>query len=166
MENKIKLSTLPTPFKTLITGLVLSLMIGYAVALIQVYHRTSFEPSKTVHYYRGVESENELEATPPPSFATLLSVAHVHSLSQPLMLTLMGFCFAMSYVTNKAKVIFISLSFLSSFGSTLTPFLIRYGSKSFSVLLPLSQMILMFTFFIMAFVVLYDTWVNKSELNY
>lgn len=163
MENKIKLSKLSAPFKTLITGLVLSLMVGYSVALVQVYHRTSFDSSKTVQYYRGVESENELEATPPPSFATLLSVAHVHSLSQPLMLTLMGFCFALSYVTDKAKVIFIALSYLSSFTSNLTPFLIRYVGKQFSVLLPLSQMILLFTFFIMAFVVLYDTWGNKND---
>ncbi len=148
--------------KVLVTCFVLSLMVGYGISLLQVFNRTSFDAKKTVQYYRGVESENELEATPPPSFATLLSVAHVHSLSQPVMLALMGFCFALSYVTDKAKVLFIILSFLASLTSNATPFLIRYGSKNFSILLPISQMILLMTFFLMAFVVLYDLWVKKE----
>ncbi|QQR80803.1 MAG: hypothetical protein IPJ69_01155 [Deltaproteobacteria bacterium] len=90
-KNNLKLSKLDLPMKVLVSCFVISLLLGYSLALLQVFNRTSFDPKKTVQYYRGVESENELEATPPPSFATLLSVAHVHSLSQPVMLVLMGF---------------------------------------------------------------------------
>ena len=163
MEKNKFLFSQPTPIKLLITCFVLSLLMGYVIAILQIYNRTQFDVGHTIQYYRGVESANELEAIPGPSFATLLSVAHVHTLSQPVMLALMGLLFAMSYVTTKAKSLFIVLSFLCSWISNLSPFLIRYISKNFSILLPLSQMMLMLSFFIMAFVVLYDVWVGPVE---
>lgn len=165
MENKknFRLSNLSVSIKTVISCYVGALFLGYFVALVQVYNRTQFDLAQTLLYYRGTESGGEdAGALTGPSFATLLSVSHVHTMSQPVMLALLGFIFALTYVSQKAKVIFILTAFLSSLVSNLAPWLIRYASRDMALLFPLSQMFLMMSFFIMAFVILYDVWAGPQ----
>ncbi len=167
MENKkpFRLSELSVALKTVITCYIGALFPGYFVALVQVYNRTQFDLTQTLLYYRGAESgSGDESALTGPSFATLLSVAHVHTMSQPVMLALLCFVFALTYVSQKAKVIFILTAFLSSVASNLAPWLIRYVSRDMVLVFPLSQMFLMLSFFIMAFVILYDAW-RKSDVE-
>lgn len=171
MENKkpFRLPELSGSLKVVITCYVGTLFLGYFVALVQVYHRTQFDLAHTLLYYRGAESGDEADILTGPSFGTLLSVAHVHTMSQPVMLALLCLIFALTYVSQKAKVIFILTAFLSSVASNLAPWLVRYVSREMVMILPLSQMLLMLSFFVMAFVILYDVWrrpIGNKEFFY
>ena len=158
--DRWSLGTLCPSLKVLVTCFILTLMAGYAVALLQVNERTRFDLAQTLLHYRGAE-EGGIHL--PQSFGTLLSVSHVHTFSQPVMLVLVGLLFSLSRVTEKAKVIFILLSFAGSVLSNAAPWLIRYTDPRPAVLLPVSQMALFISFFVMAFVVLRDTWRRKGE---
>ncbi|MBI3540923.1 MAG: hypothetical protein HY073_02125 [Deltaproteobacteria bacterium] len=167
-QNKTRLQTLSLPLKVLITCFVGTLLLGYVAALLQVFDRTHFDMAHTLLYYRGAETGagtgEDAGLMLPPSFKTLLSVTHVHSLSQPVMFGLLGFLFTLSMVTDAAKVIFILLPFIGSVVSNLSPWLIRFGTKGMVILLPLSQLAMTSGFFVMSFVVLYDLWFRKEEM--
>ncbi len=166
MENKssqLILHKLSIPLKVLATCLIASLLVGYLVAIFQIYGRTHFDVTETTRYYRGEKAETEEASLPPQSLATMISVSHVHTFSQPVMLALVGFLFALSYASSQAKVIFITLSFVASLVSNASPWLIRFVSPACVILLPISQMVLMLTFFIMAFVILHHLWGYKEE---
>lgn len=163
-NSSIRLQTLSFPLKVLITCFVGTMLLGYAAALLQVFDRTHFDLAHTLLYYRGAETGDEAGLMLPPSFKTLLSVTHVHSLSQPLMFGLLGFLFTLSMVTDAAKVIFIILPFAGSLLSNLSPWLIRFGTKGMVILLPLSQLAMASGFFVMSFVVLYDLWFRREEM--
>lgn len=160
-KTNLSLSTFPVSLKVLATCFVLTLLLGYGVSLLQVYDRTHFEMAKTLLYYRGAEGGEGVLV--PPSFATLLSVAHVHTFSQPVMLFLLGLLFVFSRLSERQKVLFILLAFLGSVVSNAAPWLIRYGSPRMTILLPLSQLMLMGSFFVMSLVILYDLWFQTGS---
>ncbi|MDO8520050.1 MAG: hypothetical protein Q7T11_07815 [Deltaproteobacteria bacterium] len=151
----------PSPLKVLATSLITTIWIGYGVALLQIFNRTTFNLANVILYYRGDPAdENAIHL--PQSFASLVSVAHVHSLSQPMMLALIGLVFAFSTATNRTKNIFIIMAFAASLVSNAAPWLIRYVSPSAVFLLPLSQAGLAVSFLVMSVIPLSDMWFRKK----
>ncbi len=159
----IKLHSLPASLKVLITAFCLSIAMGYGVACLQIFSRTGFSVQDAARHYHGGLTEQEQEIYTPPSFNTLLAVSHVHTFSQPVMLGLLGLIFALTYLPEGVKVLFILLSFMGSLGSNLAPWLIRYVSPHWTFLLPLTQLLVMGSFFLMLFVILYDVWGNPER---
>lgn len=157
MENKITLSRLSLSLKTLSVALIITLMIGYAVSLIQVYHRSHFDLNKTVKYYRGDNLESE-SLMLPQSFATMLSIAHVHSFSQPFIFGAIGFIFAFSSLSQRKKSFLIALGFLGSLVSNMAPWLIRYSFPSSVILFPISQIMIAVSLLVMSGVSLRELW--------
>lgn len=159
----VSLNRLSPSVKVLITVFVLSLAVGYGVACLQIFSRTGFSLEQAIHHYHGGLTEEEQVVYTPPTFGTLVSVSHVHTFSQPVMLGILGFLLTMTYLSEAAKILFILLSFLGSLVSNATPWLVRYLSPHWIFLMPLSQLVLMGTFFVMAGVILYDVWRNPEE---
>lgn len=157
MENKITLFRLSLSLKTLAVALIFMLMIGYAVSLIQVYHRSHFDLNQTVKYYRGDSSENE-SLMLPQSFTTMLSIAHVHSFSQPFIFGAIGFIFAFSSLSQRKKSFLIALGFLGSLVSNMAPWLIRYTVPASVFLFPLSQIMIAVSLIVMSGVSLKELW--------
>lgn len=147
----------PSSLKALATCYLVTILLGYAVSLTQIYHRTTFNMHKAVTYYRGEENNPEAMLLP-QSFATLLSVAHVHTLSQPLLFFVLGLLFCFSLKTQKTKSLFIVLTFLGSILSNLSPWLLRYAHPIFVYLFPLSQIMIFVGLLYMSLVCLKELW--------
>ncbi len=161
MENK-KLSEFVSPFKVLCTAYIITLLVGYAVSMLQIYDRSHFDLEQVVHYYRGDESTDENAVFLPQSFSTILSVSHVHTMSQPMLFSLLGFIFIFSTASNKTKNTLIILAFLGSLISNASAFFVRYGSGSFVFLFPLSQAMIAIGILGMSFRSLYELWFSKK----
>lgn len=157
-----KLSNLSPSLKVLVSCFVLTLLLAYSVALFRIFDHSRFDWEETVRYYRGAESGEEQEIYPPATFATLLSVSHVHTFSQPVMLGLMGFLFCLSRATEKWKAGFVLFSFTGSVVSNAAPWLIRYVSAPMVHLLPLSQFAMLGSFLVMSWTVLREVWTKKA----
>jgi hypothetical protein len=163
MDSNRRLFSLPFSFKILITCFLVTLSLGYIVALLQVFDRTHFDVAQTLLYYRGDEVGGESAVLLPQSFGSLLAVTHVHAFSQPVMLALVGALFCFTAVSEKAKTIFVIFSFGGSVVSNAAPWLIRYVARGSAVLLPLSQALMMMSFFVMFFVTLAELWGKREE---
>lgn len=148
-NNLPTLSQLPKAFKALCTAFILSILLGYGVALLKIYDLSSFSVQHTLSYYRGDASS---EVSFPQSYASLLSVAHVHTFSQPILFFLMGFIFCFSSISEKTKKTIIWISFSSLLMSNLSPWLVRYTHPATILFFPLSQGILVLCLMLMSFV--------------
>lgn len=161
MPKNNLLKTASFSIKTLITAFLVSLWIGYGVAILQVHSRTGLSREQTVVYFRGNEADPD-SLQVPQSYGSLVSVAHTHSFSQPLMLVLVGFIFALTGLSERTKATGIVLFFLSSLASSASPFLIRYAGAGWVWLLEVSGVVMMATFVVMSVAILKDVWKNAS----
>lgn len=148
--------------KTLVTCFILTILMGYVIALVQVYDRTHFDLSRAILFYRGAETGDEAGIFLPQSFRTLLSVAHVHSFSQPLMFAMLGLVFIFTRASEKLKILFTLLLFAGSITSNITPWLVRYFSPRMAVLLPLSQFAMITGFMVMSAWSIIEMWFGKK----
>ncbi len=166
---KLRLNRLPSSAKILITACVLSLAVGYGVALLQVQVRTHFHPNQTVSHFRGTPENTDDSvdgAEPiavPQSDMTLISVAHVHAFSQPVVLALMGFLFLWTGFSERWKIFWILLSFGGSLASNACPWLIRDVSPRFVGGLYAGGGAMFLSFVVMAISVLWTTWCDQEN---
>ena len=156
MPNNIQLSALSFSLKILVTSFIVALAVAYSIALLQVRDRTRLNVSQTVMHYRG--SPEDREMNPPQSSATMISVAHVHSFSQPLVLVLLGFIFALTGLKEGTKAGWILASFIASLCSNGSPWLIREVSTQFVLLLYISGGVMMLAFLVMTARILKELW--------
>jgi hypothetical protein len=147
--------------KWLVTGFVVTLAAGYAVSLLQVHNRGSFDFKKTAIHFRGTDEENGIYI--PQSDTTMISVAHVHTFTQPVALGAMGVLFLFTAVSEGAKVFWILASFLSSLLMNGSPWLIRDVSSQFVYLIYLAGTAMVGSFFVMALRILYELWWRKEK---
>ncbi|MBI1908717.1 MAG: hypothetical protein HYS22_00905 [Deltaproteobacteria bacterium] len=160
----MKLNRQPLAVKVLISGFLFSLLVGFGISVFQIHDRTGFSVAKTVVHYRGVEGgslDGELHL--PPTYQTLLSVAHVHTMSQPVMFFLVGFLFVGTALSERLKIFFIVLLFGSSLLSNASPWLVRYLSVKTVVLFPLSASLMIGLFLLMSGVIFYDLWRSDDD---
>lgn len=160
--EKIRLNRLSTSLKMLCTCYLLTILIGYGISLVQVFDRTQFDMAKTVLYYRGAETGDETGILLPQSFKTMLSVAHVHSMSQPMMFALIGLIFAFTSVAERTRIFFIVLLFAGSLVSNATPWLLRYSTPTAVWFFPLSQFAILVSVTVMTLVPLKEMWFKKT----
>lgn len=147
--------------KTVATCAIFTILMGYTVSLVQIYNRTSYDLSRAVEYYRGDETgENVMKL--PQTFTTMLSISHVHTLSQPLMFALLGFIFSFSALSERKKAFFIILAFSGSVASNSTPWLIRYVQAPFVWLFPLSQAAIFVSMMVMSWTSLKGMWSHQK----
>ncbi len=159
MANKSLLAGWPLARKIGATCFIVTLLLGYLIAVLQIYDRSHFDMQKTVQYYRGEESKDPNSIFMPQSFTSMLSVSHVHTLSQPLMFGLLALIFSFSILSEKTKAVFIILGFSGSVLSNLAPWLIRYVAGGNVTLLPISQTMMMLSLMVMGIISIKEMWV-------
>ena len=160
MARNSRLNSLPPSWKVLITGFLLALMIGHAVAVLQVHSRTGLDRAKTILYFRGNEADPD-SLQVPQSYGSLVAIAHVHSFSQPMMLALVGFLFVLTGASEKTKILIILVGLTGSLGHNAGPFLIRYVSAAWVILIELSGVAMLGSFIVMFVRILRDVWVKE-----
>jgi len=163
MMSSLTLKNFPPALRVACTCLILTILCGYAVAILQVYSRSHFDMQKTVQYYRGDESGDPDNVLLPQNFTTILSVTHVHTLSQPLMFGAIALIFAFSAMNEKRKAFWIITFFLGSFLSNLSPWLVRYVSAQWVYLFPTSQIMIASGILTMSLSSLKEMWCRKQK---
>lgn len=157
ISENLRLSRWPSSVKVLATCFIITLLVGYAVSLVQVYHRAGFILTQVIAHYRGDETGVD-PLLLPQTFTTLLSVAHVHTFSQPLLFVLLGLIFVFSTRSEKTKKFLIVAGFAGSLVSNAAPWLIRYSHPQTALLLALSQMAIAISILGMSYVSLKEMW--------
>lgn len=162
--SSFKLGSLSLSLKILCIAYIFTLLAGYGVSILQIYERSHFDMKRVVLYYRGETptSDGEPQVMLPQSYATMLSVAHVHTLSQPMMFALLSLIFAFTGFAERTKAIFIAVFFAGSFISNLSPWLVRYAPAGLVVLLPLSQLMIGVCMLTMSFSSLKALWSRQA----
>ena len=146
-------------FKTLATVFLFTLAVAYGLSLVQVAVRTGTRPAETLRHYVGSEEE---APHLPQSFATMLSVAHVHTFSQPVVIGLTGLLFAFTGLKERQKILWILVSFLGSLSSNAGPWLVRYVSPGAVGVLYAGGSAMFLGFLVMAGRVLWELWFQRE----
>lgn len=147
--------------KTLVTCCVLGLAVGYGVSLLQVYNRSHFKKEDTLRHYRGDAEDAGL--MPPQSDTAMISVAHVHTFSQPAALGMMGLMLVFTGMRERRKAFWIVLSFAGSLAKNGSPWLVRDVSPGFVYLMYAGGAAMFLCFAVMAVAVLKETWFNGGK---
>lgn len=161
-SSRVCLAKCSRSLKILITCVVLTIGIGYSVSLLQVYNRGSFNIEKTITHFRGEERGDPEGIHLPQGNQMMISVAHVHTLSQPVVLALVGFLFALTVPSEGFKASWILSSFLGSVAMNASPWLIRDVSPRFVYLLSLGGGVMILSFMVMAFFILKEVWLSRG----
>jgi hypothetical protein len=153
-----RLSRASLSLKTLVTFCVLGLSVGYSVSLLQIYNRSHFNKEQAIEHYRGASDSNEDSLAVPQSDTSLISIAHVHTFSQPAILGMMGLMLVFTGLREGTKSFWIALSFVGSFAKNLSPWLIRDVSSHFIYLMYFGGGVMFLSFGVMALAILKETW--------
>jgi len=174
-QTRIELHRAPLSWKLLITCFLLSLSVGYGVSFLQVRNRTSngaspggmspsgaspLDAKQVVLRYRGSGDPADV-VNIPQSDAGMISVAHVHSFSQPVVLMITSVLFLMTTLSEGSKLWVVLFSFLGSLGSVAGPWLVRDVSEKFVFLLFASGAVMSAGFVVMFFAILHSVWLKK-----
>ena len=164
MENLKQLSSWPASAKILVTGFLVSLLIGYAVAFLMIHNRTQFGMDQTIRYYRGDDVAqpgahmDEMSIHLPKPYSEILAVSHVHMFSQPLLVLAVGVLFFFCSVGEGTKTLAYLASMLGLLLSNLAPWLLRYGGEEFVFIYPFSNFLMMGGLVLMTCRILYELW--------
>ncbi len=159
VQNSFRLSEGRFSLKVLVTCCVLGLSIGYLISLAQIYNRSHFRKDEAIVHFRGSPEVEGLSV--PQSDTSMISIAHVHTFTQPAILGMMGLMLVFTGLSEGSKAFWIVLSFLGSFSKNASPWLIRDVSPGFIYLMYFGGGAMFLCFAVMAFAILRETWFQK-----
>lgn len=145
--------------------------ISMGVAFLNFVERTKFSPAKVEHYYLGNVREDEPEDAPlpeeglhfPKTKRELLEVTHVHTFSIPLIFFVLSRILSMTATREGLKIATYVASFVGIVCNLIGPWLVRYVSPGFSLLLLFSYIILASALVVYIVCPMYEMWGTKEE---
>jgi len=155
-----RLSRAVLSLKVLATCCVFALAVGYSVSMLQVYNRSHYKKEEAILHYRGSPDRDGLSI--PQSDTEMISVAHVHTFTQPAILGMMGLMLVFTGLSEGSKSFWIVLSFLGSFAKNASPWLIRDVSPGFIYLMYFGGGAMFLSFAAMALAILMEVWSRKK----
>lgn len=125
-------AALNLPQKWLWTGLILSMLLGYGFAMLQIGVTAGFESQTIFEHFRG----NEAEMLPPMSFDLLVKLSHIHMLGMPLILTPAAWFFCrVPWPSSSKRAMIIVLGYLGILFDIVAWWGLVYLGKGFIALL-------------------------------
>ena len=86
--------------KCLFSGLVLSMLFGYAFAVLQIAATSGFTPQNIVEHFQG----NEAEMIFGMDYSRLVKLSHIHMLGMPMILTPAAWIFTLTpFFTERTR---------------------------------------------------------------
>lgn len=153
-------TTLTLPQKWLWTGLILSMLLGYGFALLQIGVTAGYEPQTIFEHFRG----NDAEMLPPMSFALLVRLSHIHMLGMPLILTPSAFLFCqVPWYSPPRKAAIIALGYLGIIFDIAAWWGLVYLGKGFIILLLLGGVSLGLSLLLMSLSDLIYLWRKSTH---
>lgn len=166
-----RLSSASLSNKVFFSFFLIFMGISMGVAFLNFYERTNFCPEKVDHYYLGNVREDEPENAPlpkegllfPKSRRELLEVTHVHTFSMPLIFFVLSRILSMTATREGLKLATYVASFAGIVCNLIGPWLVRYVSPGFSLLLLSSYIVLAGVMIVYIVCPMYEMWGTKEE---
>ena len=114
--------------------------------------------SQVITYYRGDELPEAESLVFPQSYASILSITHVHSFGQPMLFGLLALVYLFSKSSEKTKAKVFVLLFSGCLVSNAAAWFVRYVSGSFVYLFPVSQIVIFGCVSLMSYRSLKELW--------
>ncbi len=134
--------------------LLLFLLAGCLFSVVHGIMKVGFNPKNVTVYYLGNEMDNPLsdaddsltveEISYPRELPELIESTHVHMFMVPLIYYLLCHLFAQTEIQTKWKITVIALTFGCILVFLASPWLIRYVSYKFAVLVPATDLLFIF----------------------
>ncbi|MBE7548454.1 MAG: hypothetical protein HS127_15400 [Planctomycetia bacterium] len=171
--------SLPISNKIFFTFFLAIITVAIGVGFWVAYDKTGFSPAKTVRYYCGDEGEEfdpnqsqeeYMESLKegiyfPKSYRELLGVTHAHIFSIPIVVFILSRMLAMTQLRDWLKIVVYSGSLAGIIMNLCAPWLIRYTSHHFVILLTISNILFILTFGAYIFFPLYDMWFYRGQIK-
>ncbi|MCK5527369.1 MAG: hypothetical protein KAJ05_09480 [Candidatus Latescibacteria bacterium] len=154
-----KLSTAKTSTKLLVTVFLLTMGLGYLMAMVNVGVQAGFTYQSVSEHMIG----NEEEMIYPKEFASLVGTSHTHLFGHPPMFLLLGAIFLLTSVSEKFKKILLPIPFIAVVLDMGSLWLTRYVAPGFAYLTIFSGMVMGLSFFVLFVIPLYEMWLKKVD---
>lgn len=166
-----RLSSASLSNKVFFSFFLIFMGISMGVAFLNFYERTKFSPEKVDRYYLGNVREDEPEDAPlseeglhfPKTKRELLEVTHVHTFSIPLIFFVLSRILSMTSMREGLKLATYVASFVGIVCNLIGPWLVRYVSPGFSLLLLFSYIVLASALIVYIVWPMYEMWGLKEE---
>ncbi len=153
-----RLCCLNSVFKWAISVYLLLTVMGFGVAALISHQRYDLSHEKTQVYYLG----DEAQMAYPKLYVQLISTAHVHSFTMPLVFLAVWVGLVFLPIQGISKKILILGGGFSILIYNSAPFLLRYHSPRWVSLFTVGGIGLFLFYLIPASLILYETWVGFS----
>lgn len=97
------------------------------------------------------------------TYRKLLEVTHFHLFTVPVFLLIIAHLFMLTGLSSTAKSVWIAAGWLSAFVHLLAPWVIRYGSASWSFLYPVSGALMGLALMVMTVYPIVVMWLPRRE---
>lgn len=162
--QRFKLWRAPLQTRVLLTLFNATIVLGGGVSVLMYRVRTGLTPSGTEAYYLG----NEGTAAPGAemlferSFRELLDVTHDHAFSQPMLFFILCHIFALTRVSDRAKIAVYVASFASVLIDLAAPYLVRYVSPAFAPVQIVNGAVMAAVLVVLLAVPTYEMWFYRE----
>ncbi len=163
--NTYKLTTASSNLRLVLTLFLLMTALGFATNMAMTYRQTHFSLKGIAEYYRGATDASGEMIIYPKSVADLLWNSHVHLFMMPVVFLVLCHIFYMTSAPDLLKKGLTWVVFLSAFAEIGAPWLIRFVSPAFSVVMAFSGSFMGIGMMVLIGVPLYEVWLKPREPN-
>jgi hypothetical protein len=162
--QRFRLWRAPLQTRVLLTLFNVTIVLATAVSIVMYRVRTGLTPAGARDYYLGNEHTARAgdELLFARSFRELLDVTHDHAFSQPFLFFVLCHIFALTRVSDGAKIVV----YVASFGSVLVdlaaPYLIRYVSPALAPIQIANGVVMTVVLLVLLAVPTYEMWVYRE----
>jgi hypothetical protein len=150
--------------KVAMTFFVIFILLGLLSSIALYHQQFDFSTETASNYYRGNQGEKNVDTFyVPKPYPRLLEVTHFHLYITSLVYLAFTHLYFLSPRSTAEKVGVTVVVFTGLLTEIATPWLVRYGSGSFSLLFWFSGLAITVTTLWMAFVCLGEMWLGSNE---
>ncbi len=144
--------------------LLICMLLGLVTNIVMTYQQTEFTPLGISRYYRGSGKPAEDPLVFPKSAQELLMNSHFHLFMMLLVLLVLCHIFYMTSAPEGVKKALTAISFVSLLVEIGAPWLIRYVSPGFAVVMLIASLLLVLSVLALALTPLYEIWFRPREV--
>lgn len=155
----IRLGALPRPLRLFLSGFLLTMSLGYGLALLHVWEKTGMGVVGIQERYGATETESHY----PKSLGELLETTHNHTITFSFIFLTVGSIFAFTPVPDRLKTALLVEPWIAVPTTMGSMFGTRYVSPLFGFLMFLASTVTAAVFATMVVTSLWALWRDRGE---
>jgi hypothetical protein len=162
-SSSYRLTSASTNLRRVLGFFLICMLLGLITNIVMTYQQTEFTPAGISTYYRGSDGPLEDTLVFPKSARELLMNSHFHLFMMPLVLLVLCHIFYMTTAPEGAKTGLTVVSFVSLLVEIGGPWLIRYVSSGFAIVMLIANLLLVLSVLALILAPLYEIWFRPRE---